>query len=95
MAIYLNDEFVRAVQREPLKVTYGEKREVTLRSTTATRYFGGLPSRADLEIVENDEVVGYITPYSDSEHGAVRAQLFDLGLPRVFRTLDEALREVL
>lgn len=95
MAIYLDEEFVRAAQREPFKVIYGDKREIMLRATTATRLFGGLPSRADLEIVENGKIVGYITPYSNSEHGAVRASFYEMGLPRVFRTLDEALREVL
>lgn len=95
MAIYLNEEFIRAAQREPFKVIYGNDREITLRATSATRYIGRLPSRAELEIVENDQIVGYITPYAENEYGAVKAQLFDVGLPAVFRTLDDALCEVL
>ena len=95
MTIHLNDEFICAAQREPFKIIYGETREITLRTTTAARYIGRLASYAELEILENDKIVGYITPYANNEHGAVKAQLFDAGLPRVFRTLDDALREVL
>ncbi len=95
MTIYLSDDFIRAAQRESFNVRYVDEREITLRGTTAIRYFSGLTSHAELEIVENDQIVGYITPYSSSEHGAVQAQGLDLGLPRLFRTLDDALREVL
>ena len=91
MPIYLTADFVSAAQREPYTVMFGD-RPVTLRATTAT---GALGMRAELEVVENDEVVGYITPYSHDEHGAATARTFDHIAPTLFRTLDDALREIL
>lgn len=91
MTIPLTAEFVSAAQNEPYTLTFGE-RPVTLRATSAT---GAMGIRAELEVVENDEVVGYITPYGPDEHGAVKARVFDFVAPVVFRTLDDALREIL
>lgn len=59
----------------------------------ATRARAGLVV-ADLEVVREGDVVGYITPYTDREHGAVRAGLFGQVLPRVVSTVEAALDEI-
>jgi hypothetical protein len=91
MAISLTADFVAAAQREPYTVMFGD-RAVTLRATTAT---GALGMQAELEVVENDEVVGFITPYARNEHGAATTRTFDHVAPTLFTTLDDALREIL
>ncbi len=62
----------------------------TLRATGAR---AGLFA-AELEVVRDGEVVGYITPYSDREHGATKAALFGITAPRLFGTLEEAIDEI-
>lgn len=90
MPTYLTDEFVRSAQREPVTIQHGD-RTVILQNNT-WRY--GIYS-AELAVVENGDIVGYITPYGTNEHGAVRARLAGMVLPAAFRTLDDALDEIL
>jgi len=49
---------------------------------------------AYMEIVEGDEVVGYLTEYGNSESGAVPAHLLGYGLPQIFRSLEAALDHI-
>lgn len=93
MVTYLTKQFVQTAQRNSYTVSFGE-REITLRASyyRAPGPFGWL---AELEVVEGDRILGYITPYGDDEHGAVKASYAGVGAPALFRTLDDALREVL
>ncbi|MEL4317435.1 hypothetical protein WJX64_00300 [Leifsonia sp. YIM 134122] len=93
MTTWLTEEFIAGAQHEPLAVTFGEH-DLTLRRSAARR--DGTPGYgAELEVVEGDVVLGYITPYSEHEHGAVRADQFHVALPVLHRTLDGALGEIL
>lgn len=89
MTTYLTAEFIASIQHEPRTLTF-EGRELTLRRSTARA--GLLP--AELDVVEDGTVLGYITPYGADEHGAIPARLFGMA-PRVFRELEPALREIL
>jgi hypothetical protein len=93
MPIYLTTEFIRDAQREPFIVMFGD-REITIEATEARqRRPNGM--LAELQVVESGVIVGYLTPYGETEHGAIRASLFSVGVPQIFRTLDDALREIL
>ncbi|GAA4762437.1 hypothetical protein [Microbacterium gilvum] len=83
--ILLTDEFVRSCRSTPFEVTYGD-RDITIRRTRA--------QGAELEVVEGDVVIGYLTPYGSTERGAISARHHPGILPRVFRTLDDALDEI-
>lgn len=82
----LTDDFVRRCQTTVLDVEYGD-RDITIRRTRA--------QGAELEVAEGGIVLGYLTPYSSTERGAVSVRRHHPGiLPRVFRTLDDALDEI-
>lgn len=93
MTIYMDSAFVRSAQANGFTVKYGD-RHVVLQATRA-RVSGPLGYQAELEIVVDEEVVGYITPYGENEHGAVQARMFGIGAPALFRTLDDAVREII
>lgn len=90
MPTALDTRFVGAAKRQPVTLEHGG-RTVTLSASTAR----SMLIHADLQVVEDGELLGYITPYSENEHGAVKARFFSLGAPRVFRTVEDALDEIL
>jgi hypothetical protein len=51
--------------------------------------------QAELEVVRDGEVIGYITPYTRDERGAVAARDFGAPAPVIVRTLENALDEIL
>lgn len=66
---------------------------LTLRESRARE---GLLHAAELELVdEAGEVLGYITPYGSNERGAVKASMFGIGLPALFRSLEDAIAEII
>lgn len=87
---YLNDQFVAAARREPQTVTIDD-RELTVRHSSFRFRF----HIAELEVLEGDSIVGYITPYGTDERGAVAAGVFGWIAPKLFRELEPALREIL
>lgn len=90
MPTALDSRLVAAAKREPMTVAH-RGRTVTLTASTARAFM----ITADLAVVEEGEIIGYITPYSNTEHGAVRARYFLIGgAPEVFRTLEDALDEI-
>lgn len=93
MTTYLTRQFVQDAQRNSYSLTF-DGREITL-AATEERTFGSFPFVAELQVEEGGAVLGYITPYGDNEHGAVRERLFGQIAPALFRTLDEALLEIL
>ncbi|WP_455904692.1 hypothetical protein [Microbacterium sp.] len=90
MTTYLTEQFIAAIRHEEHTFTLDE-RELTLRESSARA--GML--KAELAVVEEGAVIGYITPYGANEHGAIAAHLFTGMPPRVFRELEPALREIL
>lgn len=89
----LSPQFIRAAQRDPITVLHRGV-DVTLRDTNAAIH-GLVGYKAELAVVVDGDVVGYITPYSEAEHGAVKASGFGVGMPALFRDLEGALDEIL
>lgn len=85
----LDGSFIRQTQASPLDIEW-QGRTLTL-GPTAYRP-GGIV--AELEVREADTVVGYITAYSEYEHGALPARLIGTA-PKLVRTLADALNEIL
>lgn len=86
---YLDESFVSRAKHADVSVQYdGEMYRFT--GTTAS---SGLMA-ADLAVYRGDQLVGYITPYSKVEHGAVKSGDFGFGLPRLFRSVEEAIAEL-
>lgn len=94
VGMILDNAFIAAARNEPFSIEYRES-IYTFRATNAVRYLGPATSHADLELIDADgNVVGYITPYTDREHGAVQARFLDVGTPRLVRTIEDAVREI-
>jgi len=89
----MTNQFIQEAQRSGYSLTY-DGREIAL-AATQERTWGSAGFTAELEVLEGDAVVGYITPYTDDEHGAVSERRFGQVAPAVFRTLEDALREIL
>lgn len=92
MTTFLTKQFVQLAQRDSYEVEYGG-RTITL-AATFERAPGPFGYLAELQVMDGDSILGYITPYGDNEHGAVQANLFGAISPAVFRTLEEALAEI-
>ena len=90
-SIPLDTSFVEGAQREPVSVLYGNW-EVTFRQTTAATNAHGAHNPV-LEVASNGKVIGYITPYSGREFGAIAAHLLG-GMPHIVPTVEDALREI-
>jgi hypothetical protein len=88
----LDDATVARIRATPIRLQL-DGRYFTVRASNAHDRF----LRADLEVVSEDsnEVIGYITPYGDYERGATKAHFFGVGAPAVFRSLEDALAEIL
>lgn len=87
MPICLTNEFIAIAQRDPFSVAFGD-RTLVLRATNAS---SGMVA-AELEIVDGGDVIGYVTPYGDNERGVVQSASFGQVAPRIYRSLDDALR---
>jgi hypothetical protein len=87
----LDDATVARIRNEPLRIQ-SEGRYFTVRASDARE---GL-LQAELEVVDDtDQVIGYITPFGSNERGAAKAAFFGLGVPALFRSLEDALAEIL
>jgi hypothetical protein len=86
----LDKHVVQSIRQSPR--TFERDGASCLISASSAR--AGLVS-AVLEVVVDGEVVGYITSWSDSEHGAVKAGQFGNVMPQLFRSVEAALDEIL
>ncbi len=89
----LSSTFIAGTQHSPVSIQFAD-RDILMRNTNA-RTGGALGYGAELQVVDGGEVVGYITPYSDDEYGSIKASMFGQILPRLCRSVDEALHEIL
>ncbi|WP_138415563.1 hypothetical protein [Sinomonas gamaensis] len=80
----LGKAFLDRVAKEPLYIQRNA-RLLCLRGNHAT----------NVAVLDGDEVLGYITDYSENESGAVAANLNGHVLPEICTTLDEALNVIL
>jgi hypothetical protein len=85
----LGDQFAAQVHRQPVTITRGD-RNFLIRPSHAQAE----TVKAYMEIVENDEVIGYFTEYGNNESGVVPARLFGYGLPKIFGTVEDALDDL-
>ncbi len=87
-----SNELVQRIRRDGLQVQL-EGQVLTLRESNARE---GRIHTAELELVdEAGAVLGYITPYGSNERGAVKASMFGIGLPALFRSLEDAIAEII
>lgn len=89
MPVFLTPNFIQHAQRTPVRVDYKDM-ELVIEATSVRAGFL-IP---ELQIRNGDTVIGYITPYTENEHGAVQAQQLGVAPPPLFRTLEEAVREI-
>ena len=85
----LTDSVVAAARTHPIAFGY-EGRTLFLRHTNARN---GL-TVADLEVVEGETVLGYITPYERIQYGAIPVRFLGHTLPKITPTVEEALTEI-
>lgn len=87
----LTDDVVARLRRDSLPVQF-EERIYTVRASNARE---GMIT-AELELVDDaGEVLGYITSYGSNQRGAVKSGSFGIGAPAFFRSLEEAIAEIL
>ena len=87
--ISLDDDFVSAAREHRISIDLNDK-TYEFAATDATD--GSVT--ADLEVRRDGVVVGYITPYSHSERGAVKATALSTGTPAVFHTVEGAIEAI-
>ncbi len=85
----LTDSVVEAARTRPIAFRH-EGRTVSLRHTNAR---SGL-TVADLEVIEGETVLGYITPYARNQYGAIPLRFLGHTLPKITLTVEEALTEI-
>lgn len=93
MTTSMSNSFVFNVMDNALTIEYAG-RTLILRQTNAVSSWADLKQTAELEIVENEKVVAYVTPYGDSERGFIHANFFGKTMPVLKRTLEEGLQNL-
>jgi hypothetical protein len=87
----LDDVVVARIRHDSLPVQF-EEQTYTIRASNARE---GLIS-AELELVDDrGEVLGYFTSYGSNQRGAVKSGRFGVGAPALFRSLEDAIAEIL
>ena len=90
----LDSRFIEDARKRPIEFDHGSH-VVRFEATTARdEAEPGAPS-AELVVVMGDAVIGYITPYTDDEHGVISADQLGEIVPPTFRTVEGALEQLL
>lgn len=90
----LNSKFVAKAQVSPVDYDHGDH-TVRFQATEAKDDAEPGDPRADLEVTMDGHTIGYITPFTDDEHGAISAEQLGEIVPPTFRTVEGALEQLL
>ena len=90
----LDNKFIEDARKKPIELEHGEH-TVRFEATASRDEAEPNSPSADLVVMMGDNVVGYITPYKNDEHGAITAEQFGEIVPPTFRTVEGALEQLL
>src|ERR1700761_2616394 len=90
----LDNRFIEDARKRPQKFDHGDH-VVFFKATKARDTAEPGAPRAELAVVMDDTVIGYITPYTDDEHGVIAADELGKSGPPTFRTVEGALEQLL
>jgi hypothetical protein len=90
----LDGKFVAGAQKAPVEYDHGDHKVRFQRTTARDESETGDP-QAELEVTMGGHTIGYITHYTDEEHGAISAEQLGEIVPPTFRTVEGALEQLL
>lgn len=90
----LDSRFIEDAQKKPQRFSHGNHEVRFAASKARDKAEPGSP-RVELVVTMHGRVIGYITPFSDDEHGVVSAEQFGEIVPPTFRTVEGALEQLL
>jgi hypothetical protein len=90
----LDNRFIEDARKHPIRFDHGDH-VVLFKVTKARDDAEPNAPRAELAVVMGKTVIGYITPYTDDEHGVVSADQLGEIVPPTFRTVEGALEQLL
>ncbi|SMQ67756.1 hypothetical protein SAMN06295909_1848 [Plantibacter sp. VKM Ac-1784] len=86
----LNENFVSSARMHDFEVPRGDRTFTFSRSDAISGN-----QVAELVVLDEDrQPIGYIVPYTRDEHGAIESRFFGVGMPSVFRTVEDALEYI-
>jgi hypothetical protein len=90
---HLDDAFVAAARKSPVKIDHGDHKAV-FEQTDATAGHAESTITAELAVYIDGTLVGYVTPYSSDQRGVVPADQFGTAEPVSFHTVEGALEQL-
>jgi len=90
----LDSKFVEDARKSPIEFDHGDHK-VRFEATSATDESEPGAPRADLAITMGGQLIGYITPFTDDEHGVISADQLGEVVPPTFHTVEGALEQLL
>jgi hypothetical protein len=90
----LDNKFIEGARKRPIELDHGDHTVRFEATSERDESEPGTPS-ADLVVLMGDNIIGYITPFKDDEHGAISAAQFGEIVPPTFRTVEGALEQLL
>src|ERR1700744_5382644 len=90
----LDRRFIEDAQKRPPEFDHGSH-VVRFEATGARDDAEPGSPRVELVVLMGEQVIGYITPFSDDEHGVVSADQLGEIVPPTFRTVEGALEQLL
>jgi hypothetical protein len=90
----LDGKFVAGAQKSPIDYDHGDHK-VRFQGTTARDDSEPGDPPAELEVTMDGRTIGYITRFTDEEHGAISVEQLGEIVPPTFRTVEGALEQLL
>lgn len=90
----LDSRFIEDASKHPLTFEHGEHK-VVFEATAARDESEPNAPTVELKVLMGDTVIGYITPFTDDEHGVVSADQLGEVVPPTFHTVEGALEQLL
>jgi hypothetical protein len=90
----LDSRFIEDARKKPIDFDHGDH-VVRFEATDARDASEPGDPTAELAVFMNDSVIGYITSFTDDEHGVISAEQLGEIVPPTFRTVEGALEQLL
>jgi hypothetical protein len=90
----LDSRFIEDAQKKPIEFDHGDHVVRFEASPARDDAEPGAP-RVELAVRMGDATIGYITPYTEDEHGVIAAEQLGEIVPPTFRTVEGALEQLL
>jgi hypothetical protein len=90
----LDKKFIDQAQKSAIEVEHGSH-VVRFEAADTNTELTPLGPAAELSVAVDGNLVGFITSYSDDEHGVVPVGEADGAAPKTFRTVEGALEQLL